>query len=384
MRSAVLLGVLALAAASCTGELSVSVGAPPAAADTASTGVGDGAVVGREVADMPSTAPTSSPPSTTRASRPIVLGFAGDVQMIGSMADGRPLDGVAGLLAAPDLMMVNLETVVGDADEVGPPPIDKEFLFRSPPRLLDDLAAAGVDVVGMANNHAWDHGPQGVRVTRARVDASSLVGVGVGADAATAYAPAFLDVDGTTVGVVSLTRVPCDWTHDPAADRPEVAYACDRHAIAALGAIAEAEAGGDHTVVLLHGGTESADCPDPRLREVVHTWIDLGADVVAISHPHVLQGVEVIDGAAVLWSTGNFAFRNGGGRTGRSAVFRVTLGGDEPIVELTPTVLPGGIAGIADADTAAQVRAEVSERSVGGVIDVEGRLVASAAPSRCD
>ena len=65
--------------------------------------------------------------------------------------------------------------------------------------------------------------------------------------------------------------------------------------------------------------------------------------------PHVLQGVEIINGTPVLWSTGNFVFRNHGGRTGRSAVFDVTLGAAEPVVTMHATVLPGGSAEPRDA-----------------------------------
>ena len=126
-----------------------------------------------------------------------------------------------------------------------------------------------------------------------------------------------------------------------------------------------------------------ADCPGPTLRGVVDVWIDLGADVVAISHPHVLQGVEVIDGTPVLWSTGNFAFRNNGGRTGRSAVFLVTLGAGEPLVRLAPTVLPGGNAAPADDEMARLVAQEVSDRSPGGAINGFGVLVPDDTPSRC-
>ena len=389
-RRAVVVLAVALAASACTADFAVRVGSEPGSGDVEIDGADAEARAGRSVATAdsspspPSTTTSTTSTTTTAPPPPLVLGFAGDVHMIGSMVEREPLAGVAELLQVPDLMMVNLETVVGEAAEVGPPPIPKPFLFRSPPEALDQLVAAGVDVVGLANNHTWDHGPAGARVTRSLVDASSLLGTGAGPDPATAYAPVFAEVDGATVGIVSLTRVPCDWSQEAAAVRPEIAWACDRHALGALAAITEAEAAADHTVVLLHGGTEVTDCPDPRLREVVGTWIGMGVDVVAISHPHVLQGVEVIDGAAVLWSTGNFAFRNGGGRTGRSALFLVTLGGGDPVVQVVPTVLPGGIAAPADPETAARVRQEVGDRSVRGAINGFGVLVDDPAPSRCD
>jgi len=336
---------------------------------------------------VPTTAPpTTTPPSTTTVPLgPLVLGFVGDVHMIRDLSERDPLGQVAPLLSAPDLTFANLETVVGERSEVGAPPIDKRFIFLSPPETLQLLAAAGVDVVGMANNHAWDYGPAGARSTAELVDESGLIGVGVGPTPVDAYEAAFVDVADRTLGVVSLTRVPCDWSQEPAAERPEVAWGCDRFDLAAIASILRAVEASDVTVVMLHGGVEVTDCPGPRLREIVSTWIDMGVDVVAISHPHVVQGVEVVDGAAVLWSTGNFVFTNNGGRTGRSAVFEVTLEpGADPSIRLAPTELPRGVARPAAPVVADAVFASVSERSPGGIVGVDGVLRADPAPSRCD
>lgn len=368
----------AIAASACTNQLSVVL-LEAATADQSTVESDDLQLTGESTATSSSSATTTEP-----LPDPITLGFAGDVQMIGSMAANEPLVGVTALLSAPDLMFVNLETVIGEADEVGRPPIDKEFIFRSPPETLDQLVAAGVDVVALANNHGWDYGPLGARVTRDYVDASPLIGVGGGADPATAYAPAFIDVGEHTVGVVSLSRVPCDWSREERAVRPEIAWGCDRFAAAAIGSIAEAEAGSDYTVVMLHAGTELANCPDDALREAIDVYIAAGADVISISHPHVLQGVEVINGTPVLWSTGNFAFRNNGGRTGRSAVFDVTLGGAAPIVTMHPTVLPGGTVSPALLAAAIDVTTEVNDRSPGGRFVLDGVLVDDDEPSICD
>ncbi len=376
MQRLALIAAAALLTAGCTAEFSLTLGADPSLAAEA------GLVPSTSTTAPPAT--TSTTTTTTVPPQPITLGFVGDVHMVGSMPERDPLGAVTRMLSRPDLTFANLETVVGTVAEVGPPPIAKQFLFRSPPESLELLAAAGIDVVGMANNHAWDHGGRGAAATRAHVDASPLVGAGVGPDPATAYAPAYLEVGGRVVGIVSVTRVPCDWSTDQAAERPEVAWACDRFAVPTAWTIATAVDGSDVTVVLLHGGTEMTDCPDDRLREVIDVWVSLGVDVVAISHPHVLQGVEIVDGAAVLWSTGNFAFGNRGGRTGRSAIFEVTFGDRVEQIRLRPTVLPGGVAAPATVQEAALVRQEVSDRSVGGRLDEAGVLVADPAPSICD
>jgi len=374
-----------LVTTACTHEFSLVVADVTGGDASPSVDADELQLTGETTETSTTTTTTTAVPTTTRAPvEPITFGFVGDVQMIGSMASQEPLVGVTELLSAPDLMIANLETVIGEPGEVGSPPIDKDFIFRSPPETLDQLVAAGVDVVALANNHSWDYGPLGAQVTRRYVDESPLVGVGAGEDPAVAYAPAFVEVKGQTVGIVSLSRVPCDWSREERAVRPEIAWGCDRFAIPAIGAIATAAAGADHTVVMLHAGVEMSNCPGDELRRVIDVWIEAGADVIAISHPHVLQGIELIDGTPVLWSTGNFAFRNRGGRTGRSAVFEVTLSDDEPVVAVRATELPGGIAGPADFGGAITVISEITDRSPGGRVGIDGVLVPSAEPSICD
>ncbi len=378
--------LVGIAATACTNQISVVTVSAGAASEPAAP-TDETALANASTETSSTTSSTTSTTTTTTTEpppEPIVFGFVGDVQMIGSMASQEPVAQVTELLSAPDLMIVNLETVIGEPGEVGNPPIDKDFIFRSPPETLDQLVAAGVDVVALANNHSWDYGPRGALTTREYVDASPLIGVGAGADPTIAYEPAFVEVHDQTVGIVSLSRVPCDWSRELAAVRPEIAWGCDRFAIPAISSIARAAEAADHTIVMLHAGTEITTCPDAELRRVISVYIEAGADVIAISHPHVLQGIEVIDGAAVLWSTGNFAFRNRGGRTGRSAVFEVTVGGADPQIRIHPTVLPGGVAQPALLGPAIDVHLEVSDRSPGGRIGLDGVLVPDPTPSRCD
>lgn len=324
-------------------------------------------------------------PHSPRCRAPrLTLGFGGDLQILDYQMPLGMLVAITDILSAPDLMFANLETVVGTRSEVGPPPIDKRFNFLSPPGAIDQIVASGIDMLGMANNHTWDFGPRGAASTRRLVDESVLVGTGAGATQEQAYAPVFVDADGWGVAMVSLTTLPCGWSASAAAERTGVAWACDRFASRARESIVAAEAASDITVVMLHSGWELTDCPNAQQRRMINDWIDAGADVVSISHPHQLQGVEVIDGAAVLWSTGNLAFQNGGFRRARSAVIEVTVGDSIEQIRLIPTVLPGAVAAPADPATAKKVFSEVSERTVGGRIDDHGVLVADPSPSICD
>ena len=51
------------------------------------------------------------------------------------------------------------------------------------------------------------------------------------------------------------------------------------------------------------------DMPLPGWRDLYKKWIDMGADAVIASHPHVPQGWEEYRGKLICYSLGNFCFQ---------------------------------------------------------------------------
>ena len=234
------------------------------------------------------------------------VAVAGDVhgeRHVGDRARaGLPLLGdTASVLAAADVAAVNLET------PVGPPgaPQAKQYVFLAPTELLSGLAAEGIDVVSLANNHALDHGAAVLLRTRDLARAAGLVPVGAGATADEAYAPAYFDAGSRRIAVLGLSMVvPPGWA--ATASRPGVASAYDTRT--ALAAVRTASANADVVVVLVHWGVELARCPTGpviRLADALHA---AGADVVAGHHPHVLQGMVSGPQRVTAYSLGNFVW----------------------------------------------------------------------------
>ena len=127
--------------------------------------------------------------------------FDGDLARLLEGDDG--LGELRPLLGGADVAVVNLETSITDRGSPEP----KTFHFRTSPKALSTLAKAGVDVVSMANNHAVDYGPVGLQDTLAAKAASPVPIVGVGRDAAEAFAPAVLQAKGLSVAVIGSTQV---------------------------------------------------------------------------------------------------------------------------------------------------------------------------------
>lgn len=280
---------------------------------------------------VPETSPTaaSSPASPTTAvprveatvtppSGPITMAFAGDIHFEGQLRSRlddptAALDEISGELSAADLTVVNLETAVGTGGTREP----KRFTFQAPPAVFDALAAAGVDAVTMANNHAGDFGLDGLAETLdaaadARAAEPALAIVGIGADADEAFAPAMFDVDGTTVAVIGASAA----DHDPTADAtghwaatdgdPGVAMALEPQRL--LDAIEEATSRADIVVAYLHWGVQGDSCPSAEQTRLAGQLAEAGAAAVVGSHTHRLQGSGLLGDTYVAYGLGNFVW----------------------------------------------------------------------------
>ncbi|MDQ3932170.1 MAG: CapA family protein [Actinomycetota bacterium] len=254
----------------------------------------------------------------------ITIAFGGDVhgekQIRRALETGQqPLAGMAAVLSAADLAIVNLETAVGDGGQ----PVDKQHTFLAPRALLGALRAAGVDVVSLANNHSLDYSWPTLRVGLRWLAEGGLAAVGAGENAVEAYAPHVVEVRGRRLAVLGLTRVIPRRQWAARTDRPGLASGYDlRTAVAAVRA---ATAVADHVVVVVHWGTELADCPDENQVILAKALQEAGAAVVVGHHPHVLQGIDHGSRRLIAYSLGNLLWYSTGPLTRLSGVLTVTL-----------------------------------------------------------
>ncbi|NBU30361.1 MAG: hypothetical protein EBS41_02430, partial [Actinobacteria bacterium] len=122
------------------------------------------------------------------------------------VAPAHRLQRVKALMSGADVAVVNLETAIATSGS----PAAKIYHFRAPGTALTALAAAGIDVVSMANNHAVDFGDVGLRQTLSAVQshqgAHALAPkvVGIGSNLAMAMAPAVMTVKGVKIAIFAL------------------------------------------------------------------------------------------------------------------------------------------------------------------------------------
>jgi hypothetical protein len=278
----------------------------------------------------PSRVPAEAPQETAPAPvpregrpAPVRIAVAGDVHFEGTLAPRlrRPDTALAPAttaLAAADVAIVNLESSVGSG---GRPEPGKRFTFSADASAFRALAAAGIDVVSMANNHALDYGrarvPSTLRAARrAAAEDPRLTVVGIGADEDEAFAAAVTDVGGTRVATIAASAADQDPTADPTAawaagpDRSGVAGALDPRRL--LREVRVADRTADVVVAYLHWGVQGERCPSEEQRSLARRLVGSGADVVVGSHAHELQGDGRLGPGYVAYGLGNFAWYSPG------------------------------------------------------------------------
>lgn len=283
---------------------------------------------------------TPASPAQRRAAspsgpRPFTVAFGGDVHFQDGLRarlahPTTALGPMAARLRGADLAMVNLETAVTTR---GTPVPGKRYTFRAPRTAFGALKASGVDVVTMANNHAVDYGPTGLRDSLAAIRSSRFPAVGIGRDAALAYRPWRTTVNGNRVAVVGATQVIDDnlvraWT----AGRHHAGLASAKNVGRMVRAVRAARKGSDVVIVYLHWGQEYHACPLARQRALARRLAAAGADIIVGGHAHTPLGAGYLGGAYVDYGFGNFVFslKHGldhGAQSHRSGVLTLRVSG---------------------------------------------------------
>lgn len=300
---------------------------PSTAATSAMSVEADPRGQGQPATDPPATdQPAAAPPDPDG----LTIAFAGDVNFSERTADRLAADpatafGVAAPgLAAADLTVVNLETAI----TTGGQPEPKSFTFRAPPSAFTALAAAGVDVASMANNHGADYGEVGLRDSLATIKSSQFPVIGIGADDTEALAPYRATIEGVNLVIFAASAIHDHtleaWT--ATAGTPGIASAFDPRLVDNVRAEA---AKGSTVIVFLHWGTEYDSCPDGEQEQLADALAAAGATAVIGTHAHVLQGAGWRgDGVYVAYGLSNYLWwRSFGNEQDDNGVLTLTVDG---------------------------------------------------------
>lgn len=209
-------------------------------------------------------------------------------------------------LQQADLALINQETPLGGV-ELG---LSSYPMFNSPQELGDQLVEMGFNMISHANNHVLDAKQQGffktIEFWRAKSAQNAVIMAGIAADSADDQLQ-ILEVKKVKVALLAYTYG-TNGLKLPSGSSGIVKYIDDDLMCQEL---EEAKTKADIVVVCIHWGQEYQASANAEQKRLAQLLADNGADIIIGSHPHVLQGAEMLTSqddkqVPVFYSLGNF------------------------------------------------------------------------------
>jgi poly-gamma-glutamate capsule biosynthesis protein CapA/YwtB (metallophosphatase superfamily) len=313
-------------------------------------------------------------PVNVQGAGPITIAATGDcilTRRVSQITDPAFVEMVR-LLRGADCTYGNCELVMADEEPGFPTAAGSSLSVVASPRIADEFAWLGFDIMGTANNHSTDYGVEGIRTTRASFDRVGIAHAGTGLNLQEAAAPAYADTPAGRVALINCASTFQPWSPAVAARgdfkgvpglsaiRLERRYQLDAAAYAALGtaarslarivpvapagngplkwlgntfvpgassdvlsdaaaadvkrvtdAIAVARRNARIVLVSIHAHETygNLDTPDKFLQPFARACIDAGADAFLGAGPHVTWGVELYKRRPICYSLGDFFFQ---------------------------------------------------------------------------
>lgn len=205
-----------------------------------------------------------------------------------------------------DLTLGNLETVIGKKGSTysGYP------RFKSPQEYISALAQNGFDFLCFANNHTLDQGERGVLTTIEYLKQNNLGYTGAFTSDDDRDSVRIFNINGIKIALLAYSYgtngslIPKGKNYlinliDYDLIQKDILKAREKNA--------------EIVLVNFHFGNEYQRFPSDYQKEVVKRTIELGADLITASHPHVIQPVdffktnnETLDTGVIAYSLGNF------------------------------------------------------------------------------
>jgi hypothetical protein len=177
-------------------------------------------------------------------------------------------------------------------------------MFSADPKLIDGLAHAGIDWVGLANNHIRDAGATGILQTIANLRERGIAASGAGKNLAAARKPSILETHGTKVAFLAYDTIAKGY-----GAKPDRAGSAQMSAKVVRADVAAARAAGAQVVIVFpHWGTEYDPTPFRGQQTLARAALDAGADMVIGNHAHWAGAMEIYDGKPIWYALGNFIF----------------------------------------------------------------------------
>jgi len=204
---------------------------------------------------------------------------------------------IADFLRSHDLVLGNIECVLSDVGR-----IDRRLRsiqMRGRPECAGYLAHWGITVASVANNHILEHGREAAYDTVKQLEKAGMKTIGSGRD-------------GTFQGGIQVEQVELAGQTivliGSCFRREKYAFNGGTDLAETIETIKSLYKENKLVIVSAHWGDEFIDRPSLEQKRTAQEFIDAGATLIIGHHPHVVQGIENLNGRLVAYSLGNFIF----------------------------------------------------------------------------
>jgi len=205
------------------------------------------------------------------------------------------------LLKKGDFFGINLETTITDRTKKFP---DKVFNFRLGSRYKQILKLGHVTYANLANNHILDYGEMGLVDTINNLDSLNIIHTGAGKNLVEAMNPAFYDINGIKIGIISASDHPENFQ----ADHTGGIYFIDLKSDLTdhIARITSIRSKVDILIFSMHHGANYVDrIPNNTIR-FFHELIDNGVDIIHGHSAHHVLPIELYKNGYIFYGMGDF------------------------------------------------------------------------------
>ena len=227
---------------------------------------------------------------------------------------------VADFLRSHDLVLGNIECALSDVGR-----IDRKLRsihMRGRPECAQYLAQWGITVASVANNHILEHGREAACDTVKQLRKAGMKIVGSGRDGTFqgGVQVAELVLSGQKIALIGTCFRREKYAFNGGTDLAET--------IETIQALFKEN---KLVIVSVHWGDEFIDRPSLEQKRIAQEFINAGATLIIGHHPHVVQGIEILNGRLVAYSLGNFIFDSFLEDTKWSVILTVEISGKDVV-----------------------------------------------------
>lgn len=167
---------------------------------------------------------------------------------------------------------------------------------------INGLIQSKIKVLNLANNHIMDHGMTGLLNTLTVCEEAGIATVGAGRNIKEARRIFIKEIDNFRIGILGVAE------HEFSIAKENCGGANPLDLIDYVRNVKNRSGNINYLIVLLHGGNEHYPLPSPRLRDICHFMVEMGANAVIAQHSHCPGCYEQYNGSTIVYGQGDLIF----------------------------------------------------------------------------